>query len=322
MAAPVTQAVEVIVTCTDRKTAPPPPRLRLRSVRARTVEERVRRWIDRLQEVQVDTVTARDLYAGDHWSVALDLPKVASESGIDARLWVCSAGYGLLPLQSRLKPYSATFASGHADAPTGSIGGPLARARSRAWWNELSRWSGPAPGNPRSLAELVRRRRHSRLLLVASPPYLNALAEDLEAVMKSDSANSRLLIVSAGADAEGPLREHVVPADSRLQKRLGGARQSLNARVAREVLRCGVLDSARLRQRFKNLLARQEELVPYERTPMTDEEVREFIRRELRLNPKAKHSPLLRKLREEGRACEQSRFRSRFQEVKEEMHAS
>ena len=59
----------------------------------------------------------------------------------------------------------------------------------------------------------------------------------------------------------------------------------------------------------------------YDRKPLTDEEVKRFIRGKLRANPKARHSPLLRSLRESGQACEQKRFKNLFLEVQEEIRA-
>ena len=56
------------------------------------------------------------------------------------------------------------------------------------------------------------------------------------------------------------------------------------------------------------MLEEQPELVKYERKTMSDDEVMEYIAGEISRNPKLKASPLLRKLRDSGRACEQKRF--------------
>jgi hypothetical protein len=48
---------------------------------------------------------------------------------------------------------------------------------------------------------------------------------------------------------------------------------------------------------------------------VTDEQIREFIRRELSRNRVASRSLLLRKLRDSGRACEQSRFACLYREM-------
>jgi hypothetical protein len=55
---------------------------------------------------------------------------------------------------------------------------------------------------------------------------------------------------------------------------------------------------------------------------MTDAEVRQFINQKLREDPRVKKTPLLRLLRENDRACEQSRFGAIYQQVKEEVFGS
>jgi len=53
----------------------------------------------------------------------------------------------------------------------------------------------------------------------------------------------------------------------------------------------------------------------YSRIPTTDDEVRRYIRDELKRHPSMKHTSLLRQFRDSGRACEQGRFRRLFYEV-------
>ena len=48
---------------------------------------------------------------------------------------------------------------------------------------------------------------------------------------------------------------------------------------------------------------------------MADDEVLRFIHLELKKDPSAKCTRLLRRLRDSGRACEQARFKGLFQEV-------
>src|SRR4051812_26361709 len=98
--------VNVVVTCTKRKGRPVAPRQMLRTVPdGRSIKQRAASWLNRLQGGGEATPVI-DLYAGDHWSVVRSIA-VAHEEAPRARLWVCSAGYGLVPLESHLLPYSA-----------------------------------------------------------------------------------------------------------------------------------------------------------------------------------------------------------------------
>ena len=70
-----------------------------------------------------------------------------------------------------------------------------------------------------------------------------------------------------------------------------------------------------LRALFSRLLSRQPELRAFNRTPLTDEEVRNYIRKALSCEPAARPTPLLRCLRDSGLACEHGRFSTLFREV-------
>lgn len=297
--------LNVVVGCTSRKRQPVPRELRLRSVRALSPGERANRWIERLDTFSTAPVPNNLLYSGGHWSVVSHLIEEAAESGIDLNLWVFSAGYGLVRFGAALKPYSATFASGHADA--------VPRAPFD-WWSRLTEWRGPEPGAARSLASLAKTSRASLLLLVLSAPYLRACLPDALAAAEIVTDPDRFAIISAGTKPSGQLASHFLPADGRFQQALGGTLQGLNARIARLVVR-----SDPTTQGFKEIrisLAQQLVALPssvtHDRKRLSDEDVCAFIADELVVSPLASKSNLLRKLRESGRACEQERFGSLF----------
>src|SRR5262245_44463156 len=102
----VKPTIHVIASCTDRKRLPVPPKLRLREIPDARPQIRAERWWRRLSTHQGRNVAAAELYGGDHWSVARSLPDVAAANGRSAQLWVASAGYGLVPANAPLRPYS------------------------------------------------------------------------------------------------------------------------------------------------------------------------------------------------------------------------
>jgi hypothetical protein len=102
---------------------------------------------------------------------------------------------------------------------------------------------------------------------------------------------------------------------------MGGARLSLHARVARDVLQHAqaetrFLDAPQVREYYERLIQRSAPPKRYERTPMTDDQVREFIVRALHTEALS-CSAALRKLRDSGLACEQQRFKRLFTELQE-----
>ncbi|KFA89882.1 hypothetical protein [Archangium violaceum] len=314
--------LHIIATCSDRKRAPIPPGLHLRTIQATAPESRARLWWNCLRDHPHPTYPAQDLYAGDHWSVVLELPTLATQAGLRSHLWVASAGYGLIPASAPIRPYSATFSRGHEDSvipkgesrPTGEL--------LQHWWKALARESSPMPGSPRHIRQLAESTPHARILVVASPAYVAAFTDDLVHAAQALRKPEHLLIVSTPAPLfKGVLAPHQVPSNAHLQEQLGGARQSLHARVARHILERArdegsEVDAAHAREYYEGLIHRSAPPVRYERTPMTDDEVRQFIVRALRTR-KLSCSATLRQLRDSGLACEQKRFSRLFHALQE-----
>jgi hypothetical protein len=310
-------SVNIVVTCTKRKTRPSEPDLRLRNVEAEVPEQRAELWIERLESSANSCVTAAELYAGDHWSIARSLPAVAREHRI--RLWVCSAGYGLISVDVPIAPYSATFSSPHPDSVRNGSGSLSAAETLTRWWQFLSRWGGPQAGAPRSIAEIARRDPDSPILVVASAPYLQAMRADLVAAAAHLNTWESLSIVSAGARRMPGLERHLLQFDARLQEELGGALMSLNIRVAREFFRRGwPLAHPELAIGLQEMIAAPLSRHRLTRGRLTDEQVRHFVREALEANPSLACSPLLTRLRRTLQlACEQKRFMRLCAEVRE-----
>ena len=55
---------------------------------------------------------------------------------------------------------------------------------------------------------------------------------------------------------------------------------------------------------------------------MSDDDVRHFLLSELLANSELRHTPLLRKLRDQGFACEQRRFATLFHEIQGGLNGS
>lgn len=291
--------VHVVVTCTNRKTLPVPPGFRLASNTGRTADEAARAWIARISRADsTPAIPAADLYAGEHWMIARQLSGLSTG---EVRLWVCSAGYGLISVAARIRPYSAAF-SGQQDRVPGGTDG------ARQWWEALARWEGPEAGQPRSLRELTASDSSARFVLALSAAYLDACRNDIiDAVMEMPDPD-RLLVISAGSKSTGRLADLMVPADARLQAELGGTRQALNTRIAARLLAQGLTSRAEATRYLTRMLADQPPIRRYARKQFRDEEVREIIAGHLAQEPGTPASRMLREFRDAGFACEQQRF--------------
>ncbi|MGW4126971.1 hypothetical protein [Amycolatopsis japonica] len=299
--------LHIVVTCANRKRYPVPQNLRMQSLQHKRVAGRFDAWIRQLTTSQAEEVSADQLYGGEHWQVARTLGQDASAAGHAAASWVCSAGYGLVPITAPLRPYAATFSFSHDD----SVGSTAESIQS--WWGQHADWQGPVAGAPRSLASLATRSPGTNLLIVLSGMYLRACIRDLVLLAERLRHPEQLTIVSVGGSAPRELREFVLPADGHLQTVVGGTLGALNVRIAAKLLRSSSNTSPN-RQVFADGLAqlqRQAGQRPvFQRTPMTDDQVRAFILE--RLTERSTHTALLRQLRSSGLACEQKRFAQLF----------
>lgn len=310
--------LHIIASCTDRKNLPVPDSLRLRNASAAEIAQRARAWWRQLVTSTAETRTADALYAGEHWSVVLSLSEVARASGFTPNLWVVSAGYGLIPGNALIRPYSATFSRGHVDSVVHDAARRDTAEQLKVWWRTLATYSGPSRSSARSISQLATEQPLSSVLIVASPLYVTAMEDDLTQAASQLQHPERLVIVSSLAPlARGGLAKHWIPSSARHQSRLGGSRLSLHARVAREILqssRTPYLNARMLLAKYERLIAQSTPLRQYTRKPLTDAEVRSFIREALSQGASS-WSASLRMLRAQQLACEQSRFKSLFFQV-------
>ncbi len=314
--------LHIIASCTDRKRAAVPIELRLRSVPPNPIQDRATAWWLRLSGHPGQVLPAAELYAGGHWAVVRTLPELGHRAGYNARLWVISAGYGLVKSSALLHPYSATFAGAHPDAvATSTANGQPRKNTLQKWWEALSAFPGPDTAEPRTLSALIQRSRNAHYLIVASKDYLAAIENDLLIATESIADLNKLVIITSRSEVGNEHLGHsLVPTDARLQARLGGTRGSLSARIASMILQnadAWGLGADVVIKRLRNLIARSPRLTKLERARIDDNQVRDFIRKGLRQRPQPSCSSLLRSLRDSELACEQSRFRKLYWEVRE-----
>jgi hypothetical protein len=280
----------VVVTCSDRKSAPVAEHLRIRSLEPGDVCRRVSAWTLRLDR-ELSQVPLHRLYRGEHWRQTESLMAAAEAVGFSPELWIASAGLGLQHAEHRAPAYGATFASRHPD----SVG--TTTHTSSQWWTELNEARGA-----RSLEGLAK---EASVLVVLSETYSRAMRKDLQAVA---DASADAVLIGGAEDIDGLLR---VPSDRSLRHELRGTLASLNTRMATEWLRMlpgTAVSSPAAKERWGRWVPLVARAVPPPGATMTDHEVRQFIRDSLLLQPRASRGRLLRDLRDSGRACEYSRF--------------
>ena len=300
--------LHVIVTSANRMSRPIPAHLQLGQVPGQTPAERAHGWITRLAEAgSALEIPAVELYAGEHWSVARRFPAMHLP-GEEIRVWSCSAGYGLIPVEALIKPHHATLTPGQADSVPGAWA---------SWWSLLSEWQGPVSGHPRSIRALTAADPSAVFMFVLSKNYLRACSADLAEACEQITDPDRLFIVSTGGRPEGDLAAFAVPADARLQAHFGGTRRALNARIGARLLERGIRSKGEASEYLARLLTAQPSIPRYNRKRQSDREILDAITARLARGPEASADRLLREFRDAGLACEQRRFGRLYREANE-----
>lgn len=314
--------VHVIVTCSNRKHGNVPASLRLQNVRGSSVKVRAKRWLNNLASFDGIKRSACETYKGNHWAVARSIPD-KSNANCKVKLWVCSAGYGLIPASAEIHPYGATFTPGHSDSIASSASRAKVQEELSDWWSNITEASPIEIQNTR-ISSLVRENPKDGFLISLSEYYLIATTGD---ILEASQLSERVAVLATSTQPE--LKHCTIEVDSRFQQLLGGSKVSFGARLARKAV--SYLSEAPffsfkfLENAFAYDLSKCTAVKPPNRAPMSDEAVKKFVEKQFRLSegeaPPSK-TRLLRRLRELGKACEQKRFGRLYSQIREEFCVS
>lgn len=304
-----------MVPCVDRKAGSRSDAPCLAAARSHDLDAQLADWEAMLSDAHQPPMPARDRYMGEAWLQSLQLVEDAREAGFQPVLWVASAGYGLIAADDPIVSYGATFSPPSEDDAGLDPAGNRSAVRRRQWWKALARSRVLETGRPRRLAELPHANNGAPVIVAASSAYVSAFGKDLEELLASESA----MLVCASRDLDGSTSDPAF--DHRIETVLAqGTRLSLNQRVAglvvQRLARGG--DRVSIAASLRETTARCEAVVLPDRDPASDDEVKHFIRQQLRRDPTFTKSPLLRIFRDQGNQCEQTRFGGLFAEVKTE----
>jgi len=216
-----------------------------------------------------------------------------------------------------VKPYSATFSPSHPDSTSNWTNSDSNILNSRLWWQLLASGTDSESGLPRSICDVAKIFPNSPIIVAASKVYLNAIADDLSDSLRYLDRPGLLSIVSAGTKSldGGRLEGNLLPSDASLQPVVGGALLSLNIRIVREIMRnsdLASLEYGSIKGWLDELIERQPTTGKQRRSSLTDDEVVNYILGQWEHDCTLARSPLLRRLRDGGLACEQSRFSSLY----------
>jgi hypothetical protein len=310
--------IHVVVACSQTKRQAAPLALHLSQVRGRSVSERASRWLERLQNARA-SADARELYGGPYWAGVRRVEDKLEAAKRSGRVWVSSAGYGLISAGTPVSAYNATFARGSDDSVLAGIGANDTTDALQEWWAVIAGWAGPhSAAAPRTLTDLLLGDLNSAVLVVAGPNYVRAMADDLSNAIAAAGVD-RVAVISPGLSHKstwlGSVRSCLLRAGAEWEHRVGAGKTTLGIRVAEQLLQHAQFSADNLataRNQLERLGRRLPDPVTHDRTTVTDDAVNRFIKQRLRQDPAASFTQLLRAFRDKGFACEYKRFRSLF----------
>ena len=340
--------LHIIVNCANRKRIS--PKISLREIAESDLEKRAEIWWKRLNNSSCSSLQsgnsvsgndkkleAINLYVGSYWASIRKLPIMAESIGFDPRLWVISAGYGLISASEKIFSYSATFSKSDKDSViTGKNSCPNKTHVLQKWWKTISNYA-ISGDNPRSIGQLIKNHSNDCFLIVASFDYLSAIEQDLNDGLNFLSDLDKLIIITSNKSKifDGKLSKHLIPSDARLQCNKGcpefcekhlikpGIRGAISSNLALKIIedvKTQDFNASKIKYQIEEFIKQSPQLLSYKRTRLKDDEVRKFIATELNKVPSSSCSFLLRELRNSGQACEQKRFTQLYKKVKEKQN--
>jgi hypothetical protein len=145
-----------------------------------------------------------------------------------------------------------------------------------------------------------------------SSPYVEVLLPELKVL--STFAPTQVAVFSAGFDQKNA-PDTLLPLNARYQSHVGGSRGSLNSRILLdviEILPADELNPFGIRKYLEMIAEKLPPLQIFARKQCSDLELRERIMTYLKLHRNASASSTLRAFRDQGLACERSRFHQLF----------
>lgn len=229
----------LVVSCVGSKTLGGP---RLGDIQGETIVERWSKW----QEAVVERVNkgplaeAARVYTGSLWNAYLEVFREFMQLGDESRLWVVSAGLGLISGGDNIPGYGATFKQGEEDSVAKDFTGQSATKWNRGWWRLLT--GAGLVDRPLALSDILGSLEQGEvLMMVMGGDYHSAVYEDL----KMARASGQVVLVGfkrtkLGLEPEVPghLGPSVVPYENyrALRESLGCNMIQVHAYTARELV--------------------------------------------------------------------------------------
>ncbi|MBW4504752.1 MAG: hypothetical protein KME57_35705 [Scytonema hyalinum WJT4-NPBG1] len=308
------RAVTILTSCTNRKRSGKEV-LRLTGLeKYRSVVSLSKAWTE-IVEKATPAGKASSIYQGRSFSEAK-----ATASSIEASLYVVSAGLGIVSAGEMIPSYNLTVSQGPQSLAPLLTKWELEGAD---WWEALITHL----GKQRSLSSLLERSIENRFLFALPASYIDLLSKELATLDERFLSHLYIITSERGKSfVPSKLLNNVMPYDERLEalSKYAGTRSDFPQRALRhfvQELQGHLKTPLEAREVVSNALAVLEKPTIPSRIKKSNEEIISHLRENWDRFDGTAHG-LLRYLRDEAMiACEQSRFRNLWKQVKEELAA-
>lgn len=125
--------INVILTCSSSKKLETPPSLSLKNFKKESVEELSKSWMSNILSNSFTTLPAIEMYKGVYWEV---VKKLYNNSKIN-KIWVISAGYGLIDINYNISSYNIGFKDKSLNSIKLNTLNPTKNVFSE-WWDNIT----------------------------------------------------------------------------------------------------------------------------------------------------------------------------------------
>jgi hypothetical protein len=286
----------VIAPCSSRKTLESPPQACAVSLAVSSQSTLETAWLARVKTFE-RVVAAQDLYSGRGAALARRAAHKASAS-----LYIVSAGLGLVAGSESIPAYGMTVARRGDDSIPMRVTG---RFDPSAWWSAVC--SGPIST---TLERVLTQSQGHVTLLALTKPYAAMVGASLAALPAELATGLRIFGWRLQDDLPASLHRSVMNYDARLEASLPGTRNDFAQRALAHfvdvVLPMGGADSETHRRQTEIALAGLVAPERVARPRASDDEILNWLGQAAQAGGGV--GCLLRRIRDQGTACEQARF--------------
>ena len=301
--------IYLISSCTNSKKNTAHPTLKISNLSTKwPLHRAIDQWLENITNSNPE-VTALDLYKGASWQSTLETYRLLS-SHIETKLFVASAGYGLIKAEKKITSYDSTFAA-NTENSISRFHNTSSDHSNTVWWDAI---------NKITINDFSK---DSTFFIILPYEYLLATQNFIKSLI--EKFENKVLIFTANQKSVPCfMNPYLIQFDTRFNTFQKGTASSLLQRavqwVSKEIIEKNIpLTRDAIQKHIDKTLSKHEKFEMPKREKIDESSIREKIVKMIESGQVNSASQGLRLFRQNGFACEQKRFGKLFREIKSEL---